>query len=56
MVQEKGVWAGKSGGAGGCGVSSEVVLGEGYTEGGVCGEVERGVPFAPISALVWINS
>ena len=36
--------------AGGGGVRAEVVLGEGDGEGGVGGEVEDGVAFAPVSA------
>lgn len=42
----------KGRGAGGGGVGAEVGLGEGDGEGGVGGEVEGGVPFAPVSRSV----
>lgn len=42
----------KGRGAGGGGVGAEVGLGEGDGEGGVGGEVEGGVPFAPVSRFI----
>lgn len=47
-VEDEGV-RGEGGGAGGRGMSTEVLLGEGHGEGGVGGEVEGGVTFAPVS-------
>ena len=49
-VEVQGV-VGVEGGAGGGGVSAEGGLGEGYAEGGVGGEVEGWVAFAPVSVV-----
>lgn len=49
-VQEESIWGGEGRGAGSGGVGTEVRLGEGDGEGGVCGEVEGGVAFSPVSA------
>ena len=48
VVEGEGVGL-EGGRAGGGGVGAEVVLGEGDGEGGVGGEVEDGVAFAPVS-------
>lgn len=44
---------GESTGTGGGGVGAKVGLGERDGEGGVCGEIEIGVTFAPVSG-VWM--
>jgi len=48
VIEQKGVWALKSWRAGSCGVGLEIRLGEGDGEGGVGGEIERGITLSPV--------
>jgi hypothetical protein len=54
-VEEEGIFFWEGGGAGGCGVGSEVLLRESYGDGGISWQIQFWVAFSPVSVTVSRN-